>query len=182
MRALSVALVLLIGLLLAEPAQAGGFGVFDQDGLPFGASVSEDGGAGRWLDQGGGVEILLGYRKTRLTGRVRLSYAAIIDLAPRSEHRTDSRVEHAGLVSGGVQVELLKDLDRKLGLYLLADLGVAPLVTHLRAFMFADLGVGLRVRPTEVLELFVEATGMFRFDKAAAGGPLLYFGARFALD
>lgn len=182
MRALLAAVLLLPALLLAAPALAGGFGVYDQTGVHFGASLSQEGGAGVWLDQGGGVEILLGYRKTRLTGRIRLSYAAVIDLSARSDDRTDYRVEHAGLVSGGVQVELLKDIDKKVGLYVAVDLGVAPLVTHMRAFMFADLGAGLRVRVDDVLALFVEATGMFRFDKAPAGGPLVFLGARFALD
>ena len=182
MRALPVALVLFSALLLAAPASAGGFGVYDQTGVHFGPALSEGGGTRVWLDQGAGVEILLGYRKTRLTGRIRLSYAAVIDLAARSTDRSDYRVEHAGMVSGGVQVELLKDLESKVGLYVAADLGVSPLVTHMRAFMFADLGAGLRVRVNDVLALFVEATGMFRFDKTPAGGPLLFLGARFALD
>ena len=182
MRALYAVVVLLIGLLMAVPAQAGGFGVFNQTGFHFGQALSEGADEGRWMDEGGGVELLIGYRKARLTGRIRLSYAAVIDIAPRSDERTDSVVEHAGLVSGGVQIELLKDLEKAFGLYIVVDLGVAPLVTHMRAFMFADAGIGLRVRPDEVLELFAEVAGMFRFDKTAAGGPLLYLGARFSID
>ena len=182
MRACSAGLSLLFGLLLAVPAQAGGFGVYDQTGFHFGAALGEAGGTGSWLDQGGGLEVFLGHRGARVTGRIRLSYAAIIDISPASSDATGSGVQHAGLVSGGVQVELLENLESTVGPYLLVDLGVAPLVTHMRAFMFADLGVGLRVRPTDVLELFAEVTGMFRFDKTAAGGPLVYLGARFSLD
>ena len=38
------------------------------------------------------------------------------------------------------------DLERRLGLYLFVDMGVSPLVTHMRAFVFGDLGVGLSYR------------------------------------
>jgi hypothetical protein len=182
MRATVAGVALLFGLLLAVPAQAGGFGVYDQTGLHFGPSLGESSGAGSWLDQGAGVEVFLGRRDSRFSGRIRLSYAAIIDVGPAPDGGGGTEVLHAGLVSGGVQVELLKQLEKPAGLYLLADLGVSPLVTHMRAFMFADLGIGVRVRPTSVLELFAEVTGMFRYGKTPAGGPLVYLGARFSLD
>jgi hypothetical protein len=182
MRAPLAVLVLLLSTLLAAPAVAGGVGVFNQTGFHFGASLSEsgdrsgarEGGTGAWMDEGGGIELLLGYRKTRLNGRFRLSYAAIIDL--------DGGVLHAGLVSAGVTVDLLKDLERKVGLYVALDLGVAPLATQLRVFMFADVGVGIRFRPNEIVEVFGELTGLFRYDKSPAGGPMLFLGVRFAFD
>lgn len=159
---------------LPSTASAGGVGVFDQTGLHFGEALRDGGGTGKWLDQGGGLEINLGPPASRLSGRLRLSYAAIIDL--------DGGVQHAGLFSAGVQVELLKDLEKKLGVYALVDLGVSPLVTQIKFFVFADAGVGLRYRITDIVSVFGEVTGMFRYDKSASGGPLLFLGARFAFD
>lgn len=158
----------------AAPAHAGGLGVFDATGLHFGSALDSTGGTGSWLDQGGGLEINLGVRGTRVSGRLRLFYSAIIDLR--------GGVQHAGLFSGGMQVELLPDLDKKLGLYAVVDLGVSPLVTQLRIFMFADAGIGLRVHATDALTLFGEVTGQVRFDKRLSAGPLLFLGARFSFD
>ncbi len=155
-------------------ASAGGVGVFDATGLHFGQALDSEGGTGTWLDQGGGLEVHLGTRGARVSGRLRLYYSAIIDLR--------GGVRHAGLFSGGVQVELLPDLEKKLGLYAVVDLGVSPLVTQLRIFMFADAGIGLRVRLNDVIALFGEATGQVRFDKRFSGGPLIFLGARFSID
>ncbi|MCP4868908.1 MAG: hypothetical protein GY898_09330 [Proteobacteria bacterium] len=168
------ALLLLIALLvLPAPALAGGVGVFDQTGFHFGGALREGGGTGSWMDQGGGIEIFLGKTDHRLSGRLRLSYAAIIDLS--------GGVQHAGLFSVGAQVELL-DLEKKFGLYPLLDLGVSPLVTQIRFFVFADAGIGARYRINDVVSIFGELTGLVRYDKAFTGGPLIFLGARFAID
>ena len=175
MRAVLLVLtVALIGILAPSSADAGGIGVFDQTGLHFGDALRDGGGTGKWLDQGGGVEVILGYRKKRLTGRLRLSYAAIIDL--------DGGVQHAGLVSIGAKLEIFKDLEKPLGLYAVLDMGVSPLVTHLRVFVFADAGVGLRYRITDAITVFGELAAQVRFEKSFTAGPILFAGARFSFD
>jgi hypothetical protein len=169
------ALFLLVASLLVLPAtaSAGGVGVFDQTGFHFGEALREGGGTGSWMDQGGGIEILLGRSDFRLSGRLRLSYVAIIDLS--------GGVQHAGLFSVGVQVELF-DLDTKFGLYPVLDLGVSPLITQIRFFVFADAGAGVRYRINDLVSIFGELTGMVRYDKAFTGGPMIFLGARFAID
>jgi hypothetical protein len=160
--------------LVPSSASAGGVGGFGLVGLHFGEALREGGGSGRWLDAGGGLEIHLGATSSRMHGRIRAGYNAIIDL--------DGGTRHTGLVSAGVAVDLMKDISRPFGVYVLADVGVSPLVTHLRVFVIADVGLGVRVRPTERLELFGEVTGQVRFEKSATGGPLVFLGARFNLD
>lgn len=171
---------LALSLLVPCAANAGSVGFFDQTGFHFGDALTERGGTGRWMDQGGGAEILLGSKGSRIHGRVRVSYAAIIDL---DAGPGDDAVQHSGIVSGGVQVELLKAFDDKpVGLYVLADVGVSPLVSHSRAFVFVDVGAGLRFTVDERVSLFAEGTGWLRFEKALGGGPLFFFGARINLD
>ncbi len=168
------ALVFIVALVaLPGTAFAGGVGAFDQTGFHFGDALREGGGTGKWMEQGGGVEVVLGKTDGRIAGRLRASYAAIIDL--------DGGVQHAGLFSVGAHVELL-DLDKKFGLYPLLDLGVSPLVTQIRFFVFADAGIGARYRITDVVSIFGEVTGIVRYDKAFTGGPMLYLGVRFAID
>lgn len=174
MRAAAKVLLVCACVALARPALAGGVGIFDQTGMHFGPALSEEGGTGIWFDQGAGLEILLGRRGERLAGRIRGSWLLLADL--------QGSARHAGLVSAGMQVELQPALDGALGLYAAGDLGVAPLATHLRVFAFADLGMGMRVRVAAFADLFVEVTGSFRFDRVAAGGPLIFLGARFTLD
>jgi hypothetical protein len=156
------------------PAAAGGFGFFDATGFHFGRALREGGGSGRWLDQGGGVELFLGDRDRRLHGRLRFAYQAVVDL--------DGGTRHAGVLSGGVRVELLPDVESKFGFYVAADMGITPIVTHLRAWFFLDAGPGIRVNPVEKFSLFFEAMGLFRYEKGVQGGPIFHLGARFALD
>ena len=174
MHAKLIPAVALLGLLLAAPAQAGGLGAFNQTGLHFGEALRAGGGTATWLDEGGGVELTLGYEGKRVHARLRLSYTAIVDLG--------GGVQHAGLFAGGVSIQLLKDLERRLGLYLFVDMGVSPLVTHMRAFVFGDLGVGLSYRVADRVRIFGELAGLVRFEKTVAGGPVLYLGVRFSFD
>lgn len=171
---------LLLCLLLPTSASAGGIGFFNQTGFHFGEALSQAGGTGQWMDEGGGIEVLLGSQASRVKGRVRLSYSAIIDLqAPDAA----LGIQHSGVVSGGVHVELLPDFEEKIaGLYVLVDVGVSPLVSQQRTFVFFDVGAGVRITPVERFSIFVEATGWMRVEKTLSGGPLFFVGARIALD
>jgi hypothetical protein len=172
---------LLLMLLVPGSAHAGSVGFFDQTGFHFGDALSSTGGQGQWMDQGVGFELLLGNAASRVQGRVRLSYSAIIDLT--AEAGADGSVGHAGVVGGGAHVELLPEFDtKKVGLYVLGDVGVSPLVSHNRVFAFVDVGAGVRFDLAERLSMYVEATGWFRFEKVPAGGPLFFVGARIELD
>jgi hypothetical protein len=148
----------------------GGFGLI---GLHFGESLTPAGGTGRWLDFGAGVEIGLASKTGRLAGRIRFAYYGVLDL--------DGGQRHNGVLSAGLAVQMLRDIQRKFGIYGLVDMGVSPLVTELRVFVFTDIGVGFRYRPASRLELFAETTAIFRFEKTMSVGPLIFVGARFAL-
>ena len=148
----------------------GGFGLI---GGHFGQALSAEGGAGQWLDFGGGVEVGLASKKGRLAGRVRFAYFGSL--------QPDATIRNNGVLSAGISIQLLKDVHRKFGAYALLDLGVSPLVTELRVFVFADVGAGVRYRPVERLELFAEVTALLRFEKTIAAGPLAFVGARFRL-
>ena len=175
-RLLPAALALLM--LVPCTAVAGSIGVFDATGFHFGDALTQTGGTGHWMDQGAGAEILLGSQGGRVMGRIRIAYTGIIDVGSG-----EADVQHAGIVGGGAYVELLKGFaDKPVGLYVLADVGVSPLVSHKRAFVFVDVGAGLRVNLNDRLSLFVEASGWMRFEKALGGGPLVFFGARISLD
>jgi hypothetical protein len=148
----------------------GGFGLI---GGHFGQALTADGGIGQWFDFGGGVEVGLASKKGRLAGRVRFAYFGSL--------QPDQTVRNNGVLSAGISVQLLKDVHRKFGAYALLDVGVSPLVTELRVFVFADVGAGVRYRPVERLELFAEVTALLRFEKAISVGPLAFVGARFRL-
>jgi hypothetical protein len=171
---------LLLSLLVPGVASAGSVGFFDQTGFHFGDALRGGGGTGHWLDQGGGVELLLGSKGIRIKGRVRLAYSAIVDL---DGDGTAASVQHSGLVTGGAHVELLPGFEEKVvGLYVLADVGVSPIVSHHRAYVFFDVGAGVRFRANERFSVFVEAAGWVRFEQVVAGGPLFFLGARIELD
>ena len=151
----------------------GTIGAFGLIGAHFGESLTQGGEAGRWLDFGGGAEIGLASKKGRLAGRIRFAYYGAQDL--------DAGLRHNGVLSAGLSIQLLKDVQRKFGAYALVDMGVSPLVTELRVFVFADVGAGVRYRPVDRLELFAEVTAFLRFEKTMAAGPLVFLGARFRL-
>ena len=115
----------------------------------------------------------LGSQSGRLSGRIRFSYYGTLDEA--------SSIRHHGVLSAGLAVQLLKDTEKKFGAYALVDFGVSPLVTELRVFVFADVGVGVRYRVAERVELFGEVSAFLRFEKEMYAGPLAMLGARFRL-
>lgn len=170
------------------PAFCGGLGAYNGTGLHFGEALGEGAENGRWLNEGGGLELTLGARDARLNGRLRFAYNAIIDLdAMRIEGSAESSpqdvaVRHSGVMSVGATVGLLPDLARKLGLYLAVDLGISPLVQNMQFYFFATLGPGLRVHATDRLTLFVELGGLFRYDTSFSGGALMSLGARFPFE
>ncbi len=179
-----LAATLLAALLLPASALAGGVGVFNGTGFHAGPALSEAGGTGTWINQGGGVEIFLGRRDYRLSGRLRFGYNAVIDVTPVAEGAsTGSRVIHSAALSAGARVELLPDFsEKKFGLYVAADVGVSPLVVHLANYFWADVGPGVRVDVNETFGLFAELTGVVRFQNGFTGGAWLFLGARFTID
>jgi len=156
-----------------RPALNGTVGAFGLVGLHLGEALDASGGVGRWFDFGGGAEIGLASSKGRLAGRIRGGYYGVVD--------ADGAIRHNGVFSAGLSVQVLKDIQRPFGVYALVDMGVSPLVTELRVFVFADVGVGVRYRPADRVELFAEGTAFVRFEKTMSAGPLFFLGARFRL-
>jgi|GEM_PF-1531188 len=174
---------LLLALMVPASALAGGIGVFNGTGFHAGPALSEAGGTGTWINEGGGFELFLGKRSSRLHGRLRFGYNAVIDVTPLAEGAAaKNRVGHSAALSLGAKVELLPDVEKKFGLYVAADIGIAPLVLHLRNYFWVDVGPGVRVNVTEVFGLFAELTGVLRYENGFAGGAQLYLGARFSFD
>ena len=156
-----------------KPAVNGSIGAYGLVGAHFGEALTSAGGVGSWFDFGGGAEIGLASKSGRLAGRIRFAYYGARD--------EEAVVRHHGVMSAGLSVQLLKDVDKKFGVYALVDMGVSPLVTELRVFVFADVGVGVRYRVADHVELFGEVTAFLRYEKAMYVGPLGLFGARFRL-
>jgi hypothetical protein len=174
---------LLFVLALPAPALAGGVGVFNGTGFHAGQALSQAGGTGTWINEGGGVELFLGKRDFRLHGRLRFSYNAVIDVTKLPEGaEATNRVGHSAALSLGAKVELLPDVTTKGGFYLVADIGISPLVKHLRNYFWVDVGPGVRVNVNEVFGLFAELTGVIRYENGFAGGAWLFLGARFSFD
>jgi hypothetical protein len=178
-RPILLAAALLMGVFVApSPVLAGGIGAYNGTGFHFGRALTTTGGQGAWLNEGGGVELLLGRQTSRIHGRLRFAYNAIIDLTEGSE----VPVRHSAVIGLGAKIELLEDIETPGGLYIAADIGVSPLVTHLRSYFFVDLGAGVRFNPAERVSLFAEVTFLLRFQKVVAAGPMFFFGARVAFD
>jgi len=166
--------VLLLALCLPGLAQAGGISIYNGTGFHFGAPLSEEGGEGRWLNEGGGFGVILGPADSRLLGRMRFAYNAIIDLA--------GGTRHVALFSAGVQIEMLPDVSKRFGLYLATDMGITPLFTDMRLYLFADVGPGVRFDVTEKFSLFAEVCALLRYENSFYAGPQFYLGARFSFD
>ena len=172
-----VAVFLTAALALPATAHAGGVGFYNGTGVHVGDALERE-GTGVWLDEGGGIELFLGRRDSRVHGRLRIAYNAIVDLSPEPI----TRVRHSGFLSLGVKVEFLDDVEQPFGFYLATDVGVSPLTTHLRSYFTYSIGPGVRVRPAGPLELFAELHGFVRYEKVIAGGPMLFLGARLHID
>lgn len=179
----SLLCLLLLALLVPGSASAGGVGFFNGTGFHSGKALSQVGGRGTWVNEGGGVEVFLGKRDFRLHGRLRFAYNAVMDVTPLAEGQVaKNRVAHSGVISLGAKVDLLPDLAQPFGLYVVADIGVAPLVRHGRGYMFVDMGPGVRAQVNPVLQLFAELTGIVRYENGFTGGALLFLGARLSFD
>jgi hypothetical protein len=173
-RHLLLAATVFLGLAVCGPAQAGGISLYNGTGFHFGEPLNEAGGEGRWFNEGGGIGVVLGAADSRVMGRVRMAYNAVIDLS--------GGVRHVALLSAGVQVELLPDPSKRFGLYLVADMGITPLFTDMRLYLFADVGPGVRFDVHERVSLFAEVCALFRYENSFYAGPQFYFGARLAFD
>ena len=171
--------------LIPGTALAGGVGFFASPGVHAGPALSQAGGTGTWADLGGGIELFLGKRDSRLHGRLRFGYNGVFDLTPLPEGvevTPGTRISHAAVISLGAKVELLPDVETAFGLYVAADIGVSPLVKHLKNYFWIDVGPGIRVRANDVLSIFAELTGVVRFENGFTGGALLFAGARLTFD
>lgn len=156
-------------------AQAGGIGIYDMTGFHAGVDTSDpEGSSGTWLDQGGGLEISIGSRESRIGGRVRVLYNLV--------HPAEDHARHFGLALFGFEVQLRKDLSKPWGLHAFADVGPAFLAAQHGEFGMADLGVGLRGDLAEHLSLVVEVGGQLRFRRQVWGGAVLMAGLRFPID
>ncbi|MBJ93290.1 MAG: hypothetical protein CMP23_02315 [Rickettsiales bacterium] len=173
-RLLLSSLVLFAALALPSAASAGGISVLNATGFHFGAPLTEEGGEGRWLNQGGAVGVLLGPAKSRMLGRVRVGYNAVINL--------DGGVRHVGVLSAGLKIELLPELENRFGLYIATDLGITPLFTDMRLYAFGDVGVGIRFNLNEPFSLFAEVCALIRYEDSFYAGPQFFLGARISLD
>lgn len=181
-RTLLLFLLALVALLPAS-ALAGGVGFFNGTGFHVGPALSQAGGTGTWIDEGGGVELFLGKRDVRLQGRLRFAYNAVIDVTPLPDGiEAKNRVRHSATLSIGAKVDLLPDVEKPFGFYIAADIGVAPLVRDLANYFWVDVGPGVRVHVNEVFGLFAELTGVVRYQNAFSGGALLFLGARLSFD
>ncbi len=173
-RHLLLAATLFLGLAVCGSAHAGGISLYNGTGFHFGEPLNEGGGDGRWFNEGGGLGVVLGAADSRVMGRVRMAYNAVIDLA--------GGTRHVALLSAGVQVELLPDPSKRFGLYLVTDMGITPLFTDMRLYLFADVGPGVRFDVHERVSLFAEVCALFRYENSFYAGPQFYFGARLAFD
>ncbi len=182
MRAMRRLLILIAALVLgtfAAPrsADAGGVGFYNGTGFHIGPGLEAE-GTGVWLNEGGGLELILGKNGGRVHGRLRFAYNAVIDLG---EDPT-TLVRHSAVLGLGARIQLLEDVAKPFGAYIVADIGVSPLVTHLRSYFFVNVGPGVRIRPVERLSLFAEVNFLLRYEKVFAAGPIFFFGARVAFD
>jgi len=183
-RALLVCSLLLV-LLIPGTALAGGVGFYGSPGFHAGPALSQAGGTGTWADLGGGIELFLGKRDSRLHGRLRFGYNGVFDLTPLPEGveaPPGSRISHAAVISLGAKVDLLPDVEKPFSLYIAADIGVSPLVKHLKNYFWVDVGPGIRVNANDVLSVFAELTGVVRFENGFTGGALLFVGVRLSFD
>lgn len=169
------AAALLACCLVARPAWAGGVGVFNMTGFHAGADVSGEGAeTGTWLDEGVGLEILVGNRASRVRGRVRGMFNAVV---PAEEHD-----QYFGVALFGMEVQLLRNLERPFGLHVHLDLGPAFLAKQHEEFGMAQVGFGLHHDFHPHLGVFAEVSGQVRFRRWVWGGAALTVGLRVPID
>jgi hypothetical protein len=172
-RALAVA-VFLAGVAFAGQARAGGIGVLDMTGFHAGVDPADIEGAGTWFDQGGGIELWVGSRASRISGRVRVLYN---NVSPAENY-----AQHFALATFGLEVQLLKNLEAPFGVHVHFDLGPAFLALQHEEFGMADLGVGIHGDLSEHVTLFAEVSGQMRFRRYVWGGAVFTGGVRFPID
>ncbi len=159
----------------AQPARAGGVGVFDMTGFHAGADLSGQAAeTGRWLDQGVGLEILVGSRASRVRGRVRVMFNAVI---PAEEHN-----RYFGIALFGMEIQLLRNLERPFGVHVLLDLGPAFLAKQHEEYGMAQAGVGIHHDFHPNFGIFAEVSGQIRFRGWVWGGAAATVGVRVPID
>ncbi len=172
---MTLLIVAALALVPAGGASAGGIGIFDLTGFHTGVDISDPEGANAtWLDQGVGLEVWIGGRESRISGRVRVFYNLV--------HPAEAHARHFGLALFGFEVQLLKELSKPFGLHAFADLGPAFLAAQHGEFGVADLGIGLHGDLAKHLQVVVEVGGQVRFRRKVLGGAVLMAGLRFPID
>ncbi len=173
-RSNTFALVLLMTVLFPAPALAGGLGVFDMTGFHAGVDpASEEGANGTWLDQCGGIELLIGGKATRLSGRIRMLYNYVY-----SKNTSD----HFGVALLGMEIQLLRNLQRPAGVHIHLDAGPGFIALQHEEFGMADLGLGIHRELGKHITLFAEVSGQLRFRRKVWGGAVVTAGVRFPID
>ena len=159
----------------AGNAHAGGLGVVDLTGFHAGADpVDADATTGTWLDHSAGLEVHIGSRASRVSGRVRLVYNYVY---PAQAH-----ARHFGVALFGLEVQLLKSLDRPFGIHLHWDIGPALLAHQHEEFGLALVGIGFHRDLGERVVLCAEISGQVRFRKRVWGGAVASLALRFPFD
>ncbi len=173
-RAVTVALFLGV-VLYAGTSRAGGVGVLDMTGFHAGVDPADlEGGGGTWFDQGGGLELWIGAKASRINGRMRVLYNYV---TPAEDYAS-----HFALVTFGLEVQLLNNLESPFGLHMHLDLGPAILALQHEEFGMADLGLGIHGDLSEHVTLFAEVSGQMRFRRYVWGGAVFTGGVRFPID
>jgi len=174
-RFVAIVVVALVACCGASPARAGGLGVFDVTGFHAGIDPADaERGGGAWFDQGGGIELLIGPRRSRIAGRARVFYNYVTPTLGNSNH--------FGVALFGLEVQLLRDLERPWGLHAHLDAGPGFLAIQHEEFGMADLGVGFHRDLADHVTLFAEISGQIRFRHIVWGGAMLTAGLRFPID
>jgi len=159
----------------AGRADAGGLGVVDLTGFHIGADTADpDASQGTWLDQSAGVEVQIGSRASRVGGRVRVLYNYV--------HPTEAHSRHFGVALFGLEVQLLKDLQRPFGIHLHWDIGPAFLAHQHEEYGLAMVGFGLHRDLGDHVVLCAEVSGQLRFRKRVWGGAVASVALRFPFD
>jgi len=161
--------------LCAGRASAGGLGVVNLTGFHAGADTADrEASNGTWLDQSAGFEVMIGSRASRVGGRVRIVYNYV--------YPAEAHGRHFGVALFGLEVQLLKDLERPFGIHLHWDIGPSFLAYQHEEYGVAMVGVGLHRDLGEHLVLCAELSGQLRFRKRIWGGAVASLALRFPFD
>ena len=168
------ALVLLAGFTAPSTAVAGSVGVFSATGFHSGNSLTSEEDSATWLNQGAGIELELGSKNSRVTGRARGFYLGAFGAGGPL---------HQGGATFGITVRILPDLEKPFNVYALVDLGGAfAIVDHMEG-LYGQIGAGFFHNIGQApMRFFVEAAFELRYRQVVHSGAKVNIGVRFLLD